>query len=565
MSLNDRLLNRRTFLCHAAVGAAGVATAGFWIKNAFAAELAAKGSFQGVPADPIFFLNQLEQKEFTGDYFHRAHGILWSKASYLEGKGGIPAAEETVDVVVLGGGLGGLSAAFQLRDLRPLILEQAPQFGGNAKAECWGSTTYSIGSAYFTPPEKGGQLERFLNELGIAKDYRIAQFSDEGGSALFRGELINGFWEGATDPENAEEFRRVHRKLAHVREHAFPEIPWRSDSQLSRDEYNRLDRLSFSEWMQQELAPLHPHVEEFLQSYCWSSLGGQATELSSVQVLNFLTSDLEAVAVFPGGNAAVSQALYSRLKSELGAECLRAGCFVVDVALNSEGVRVCYETREGTLKTIQARTAIIAVSKFIARKWIDALPEEQIRAISQINYRAYLVTNVLLSSRGEAPTYDCYRIEGEGMRDPVEESRQRSYTDVIFGNWADSAGSDHRVLTLYRALPYSYARPALLPEDTFEKIYQEMEADVIPLLEGLGHKREDYRGLRLTRWGHPLPLGRTGLLADGVLEQASAPVGGRVFFAHQDNFASPCFESAFKSAVIAADHVRAVCSIGQPR
>lgn len=59
---------------------------------------------------------------------------------------------------------------------------------------------------------------------------------------------------------------------------------------------------------------------------------------------------------------------------------------------------------------------------------------------------------------------------------------------------------------------------------------------------------DDVLDVRLTRWGHPLPLAEVGLVADGHCEAARRPIAGRVFFAHQDNWCSPAFEPSFATA-----------------
>jgi hypothetical protein len=76
------------------------------------------------------------------------------------------------------------------------------------------------------------------------------------------------------------------------------------------------------------------------------------------------------------------------------------------------------------------------------------------------------------------------------------------------------------------------------------------------LLGALGVASTEVAAIRLTRWGHALPLAAKGLIADGTLELASRPLGGRLFFGQQDNWASPCFESAVKAGYSASDAAR---------
>src|SRR5690606_13647347 len=61
---------------------------------------------------------------FSGDSFQRAHGALWNLDGFLKKNPPPIRAEADVPVVVVGGGVSGLSTAYLLRDLQPLVLEQ---------------------------------------------------------------------------------------------------------------------------------------------------------------------------------------------------------------------------------------------------------------------------------------------------------------------------------------------------------------------------------------------------------------------------------------------------------
>ncbi len=64
--------------------------------------------------------------DFNGDDITRPHDILWNVDGCLEKKGGEPPVTEELDVVIVGGGIGGLSSAFYLRDKKIALLETGP-------------------------------------------------------------------------------------------------------------------------------------------------------------------------------------------------------------------------------------------------------------------------------------------------------------------------------------------------------------------------------------------------------------------------------------------------------
>jgi len=58
------------------------------------------------------------------------------------------ASKKVIDVVIVGGGLAGLSAAYHLRDLEPVVLEREPRCGGRVWSARNDGVTYEMGAAF---------------------------------------------------------------------------------------------------------------------------------------------------------------------------------------------------------------------------------------------------------------------------------------------------------------------------------------------------------------------------------------------------------------------------------
>jgi hypothetical protein len=75
-----------------------------------------------------------------------------------------PGATRKADVVIIGGGVAGLSAAYFLRGKDFLLLEKEDHFGGNAYQEEYEGQPFATGSAYAYKGDDGDQLAA---EIGL--------------------------------------------------------------------------------------------------------------------------------------------------------------------------------------------------------------------------------------------------------------------------------------------------------------------------------------------------------------------------------------------------------------
>ncbi len=479
----------------------------------------------------------------------RAHSILWDKPGFIK-KHPIPAPTGSARVVIVGGGLSGLITAFKLRKFKPIVLEQAPRFGGNAKGQSWRGLEYSIGAAYLCEPEEDSDIHKLLSELGVLKQ---AKRKVEEDPVAIAGRIFDDFWAGDTvgnDAAAKRQLAKLHHyfeKVFEAEETPYPEIPLPEDDAETRKLVERLDGLTFKAHLEQVTGgKLHPHVETAMEHFCWSSFGASASEISAAAGLNFYAAEMGNILVYPAGNSSIAEKLLERLALDLPRENLRASAVVFDVKPTADGVLVAYQDADGKVVTLKADYVAMACPKFVVKKVIDDLEPERLAAIAKLRYRSYLVANVLLKKRPTRSFYDLYLL-GEDKADTsnvkAATNRQR-VTDVILANYAQDA-ADRTVLTLYRGMPYDGARAELYATDSYAKVRTAFEdqlyREILPLLN---FAREDVVDLRIARWGHPLPVSAPGLIKDGVCEQLRKPFKDRVFFVEQDNWALPSFETA---------------------
>ncbi len=548
-----RGINRREFLGAAVIGGA----AWYFSRNwpLASAGLASPGGFFDGYGPIDRSLGEKAPGSFFGDSFNRSHAILWDVPSYLK-KHPAPTVWESQELVVVGGGLSGLFSAYTFRDRKPVVLEQAARFGGNAKGQSWRGIDYGLGSAYFPTPTTGTPFYRAYKELGLDKIVQTAPAEEPVGLA---GKLTQGFWEGAAEPQH----RAVYLKLAaHLREvfeskrAPFPQIPPTSASELAR--VKDLDKKNFAQALEDAVGKLPPLLSHAIDSYCWSAFAASPREISAAAGYCFLAAESAPLCVAPGGNAGVAEHILKQtLNAGVPSSHLRAACTVVKVSAEGDQVRILYEASDKTLRGIVAKAVIMACPQFVAAKILSGIEPERLAAIQQIDYRSYLTAAVLIDKPLQRRFYDLFLVADAGASAPSRETLSHA-TDVIVGSLGQARGRN-TVLTMYRAMPSSSARAQLMRDGSYATAHADFEKQIeTELLPLLGFGMQNVKDLRIARWGHALPVPTQGAFAKDLPAVLSKPFANKVFFVEQDNWLTPSIETGVgalelqKAAITAA-------------
>jgi protoporphyrinogen oxidase len=513
-------------------------------------------------------------RRWTGDDFEEAHGLLrnpYAVLRYYKERIDHPApGAEPFDTVVVGGGIAGLAVAYKLRGRRVVLLERERETGGVSKSENWSGIEYSIGAAYMIDPKpdpeepgsREAQNQSLLNELGIYREGRIAQGDDN--HCVFTNDRIVPHEEVYSE-ENTQFFEHV---LSHDN---FPAVP-PEDPELVQ----RLDRVSFKRFLQD--AQLQQHIYgrqvgaisqngwEAIEYYFWGAFGTNSWETSAYHGLNFFAPEFDDILVFPGGNAYIAKRLTRRLR-EHSPDIVQTGAYVLQIDPGENETWTVLVYRQGAIHRYRTRTVVFSSPVFLAKRMIPSLPDDQRRVIESLDYRSYVVANVLLRRRldavfeepGMRNGYELTRIHNldPGRYLPDQISNRGVYSDVVVADFAVQRAPQYGVLTVYRPYPYAHGRDRLRYLS-----YGNVEAEIrAAVLEGFAHhglRENDIEGIRLTRWGHPMIIPRPGQLADGIMDQVRRPLRNSLFFAHTDIQGAPAIENALAAAFDAVDAVESV-------
>lgn len=387
--------------------------------------------------------------------FEVAHALAREGKSYPA-----PAdIDESYDLVVVGGGISGLAAAYYYQkrfgpDARILILENHDDFGGHAKRNefhqggemrlSWGGT---MNLEY---PLFSEEVNKLLAELGVDIETLLEGYhfrygtGPKGKHALFfdadtygRNELVQDFSFRVgreTDLDASidrfpisKESRESLKKFYARRENVFA---GKSDDEVTK----LLQSISYTEFLKKyggltdEAAKLFIKVTHGYAGVGADSLSAAECIGASVPITHLLGSPHLSgsgatdaggdVAMFPDGNASIARLLvhalipavapdadssnlalarfdYSKL-DEAGAPVrLRLSSTVINAANQDGGTRVTY-INDGRVLRVNARHTVLACYHAIIPHLCPELPEVQKEAQKYQVKRPLLVTNVLL-------------------------------------------------------------------------------------------------------------------------------------------------------------------------
>ena len=451
---------------------------------------------------------------------------------------GPPKTTVRVPVVIVGGGMAGLSAAWRLQNKgfdQFVVLEMSAQAGGNSR---WGeneTSAYPWGAHYVPVPGKRATFVRELfAELGVLKpdgtwEERYLCFAPQ--ERLF----LYGRWQEGIEPavglsaSDREQFRRLADITDGLRATGRFTVPL--DDGLSTQDAS-LDRVSFATWLRE-----HRFDSKALLWYanyaCRDDYGALASDVSAWAGLHYFASreaDERGPLTWPEGNGWIVKQLLARV-----GKFVRRGEMVRAIVRDGAAFRV----RAGDTE-YRCRAVIFAAPTFLAPYVIDGMAP-----LRHFEYSPWITANLTLDS---IPDLDRSEPAWDNV---VMNSPALGYVDAMHQSLRTFA--DRTVWTFYWAL--ADGTPSANRRVLADKGWAYWKEAILTDLERIHPRiRTCVSRLDVMRIGHAMVRPTVGAVFASE-RQALKRSQDRLLFAHSDVSGLSLFEEAQYRGVSAADRV----------
>ena len=396
-----------------------------------------------------------------------------------------PNTSETYDVVIVGGGIAGLTVAYQLGNQNVLLLEKEDMCGGRTLSTNIGPYVFNQGAQMIPGGETN--VAKLADELGLTRT-----LIDKTKTSIYmKGKFVAG----------SSDFRfllGLPIPLFEKLKMAFGIIRMRSRYSGVVDKSPRSDDQKMQELSEKTLVERmnirHPEVKAFWDSVAKSSSTLGAAEVAAFQPVNTFLHHAADEFFVEGGTVQLTRTLAERTKARV-----ETGAAVIEVVSTGSGATVRYE-KNGTLHTVQAKKCVMAVPAPLALGVVQDLPDFKRVALEQCEYGAMSSAAFLV----DRPSEEFF---GEGVwRVPVVGMKTIGIGDPTFTFTDDMKRKDGRgLIRLYAGDDGSQTLQKMSDDDALDEFEKDL-FEIFPSARGRVLDRA------LKHWPHAICPWRVGRL-----------------------------------------------------
>lgn len=450
----------------------------------------------GCPIDLSLLHADSELKPaITGDHFEICHQI---RDGHIFPR---PPVSKRHDIVIVGGGASGLSAAYFLREHDFLLLEKEPHWGGNATMEEYQGQAFATGSAFDYKRTPSDQLAR---ELGL--NPLPINSSDP--------TIVNGKWVGDTWGAGLDDLPYPAEVRASFKKFRSDMLKLAATKNLAQ-----FDGVPLTKY----LKGYAPEVKQWWDCYGPSNYGAKSEDTSTLVALIELKDQAESAendtrVTLPGGNAVFAQKLSETLHAK-DSDRMISDAAIVSVEPQKTEVHVTY-AHAGSLRTVAAKFVIMATPKLITWRLVSGLSDAQTDMMRSFRYCPYAVINMIFDKPLYSRAYDTW-------------CPGNSFSDMIVADWVELKQPGYQqkngILTFYTPIS-ELQRDSLLRIDGCRRIAANVLREFHKLLPEFSAEPLE---LHFYRRGHPVFLSLPGTYTKSI-PAANKPLD-RIFFANTDS------------------------------
>ncbi len=467
-----------------------------------------------------------------------------------------------IPVLILGGGIAGLSAAYQFHEKGFqdfLLLEMEDEVGGNSKS---GSNPYSkhpLGAHYLPIPNASNkEIYQFLEKSKIVKGWT------EAGEPIFDEEqlsfdpmhrlFIENYWQDGIVPEyglDEEELAEMERFHSLMKD--FTVMKGRDGKYVfdiptlfaSTDhDLEHLDSISMEKWLLDQGFKSKPLIG-YVNYCCRDDFGTGVKHTSAFAGIHYFSSrkhdylgNEEAVLTWQEGNGRLVSLLKKYAEGKIRNNCL---AYKVDWDDHKVQVKV-YDSKSNKSTLYIANQVINCCPQFVNKYLIPSR-----KALSdKFAYAPWLVATITLKSF------------------PAASGAPLSWDNVIHGGKGLGYIFDqHQSLAQYKA-PYVISYYHSLDAQDLRKerkklleYNEEQWRDFI--IEDLSKAHfgieAEILDMKIYRLGHGMISPVPGFLMSDARKEMARPIAERIYFAHSDLSGLSLFEEAFYRGYLTAKEV----------
>ncbi|HYH15242.1 MAG TPA: FAD-dependent oxidoreductase [Flavisolibacter sp.] len=477
-----------------------------------------------------------------------------------------PAETIQKDIVIVGGGVSGLSAArfLQKQGVKDfLLLDLEENVGGNAASGNNVVSAFPWGAHYIPIPNNSLQeYQDFLTEVGVItgrnqqglpiyNEYHLCFDPQE---RLY----INGRWQEGliphlgvpeADQKQIERFLSLmdtfRNQVGKDGKEAFALPVDRS----SKDEaFVMLDQVTMNEWLdRQQLTS--PYLHWYINYCTKDDFGTTIQNISAWAGIHYFASrkgkganaEHHDVLTWPAGNGWLVEQLQKDINGHILTQSM-----AISLKQEVEGIVVhYYDVRQKSVKAIKAKQCILAIPQFVAARLLK--DNQRIGKVQQhLHYTPWMVANLTvtkLEERTGAPL---------SWDNVIYESDSLGYI-----NAAHELLDQHvpkRNLTYY--LPLTKGAPLAERKAAQQTTHEQWVAMIIADLKRVHPDIEEkLEEINVMVWGHAMTQPRPGLIHGPIRQELGASIKNNIHFAHTDLAGVSLFEEAFYQGLSAARKV----------